>query len=120
GSKGSYGTLVGVGIADIRPNHEDTYAASILGLSNLAGEVEARRWLRVTAVRGTPWPLDLGFSVSQLQGTTTSQISGILQATLYEELGLPAISIRYQHSQLLGLRRDDAVLSQSLELLLTQ
>lgn len=120
GSKGSYGTTVGLGVTEMSLRDQASYADSVLGSAPDDSRSEPLRWLRVSAITGTPWPVDIGLTVSQLQGTTASQLTGTLQFTIFEDLGWPAISLRLSHSKVLGLRFDSAIQSNTGEIVVTQ
>jgi hypothetical protein len=120
GTKGTYGTTVGIGLSEAATTDRASYADAILGTPSEQASENNRRWLTVSAMRGTGLPIDFGVAVTQLQGSTTSQIAGILQGTVFEQFGWPAATMRYQYAELIGLRGDNAIKSQSFELLLTQ
>ena len=59
---------------------------------------------RLVVVTGLVWPLDWGFTFSQIRGEK-SQAGSYVQWTLFEAFGLPAVAIRYGFSRLFRLKQ---------------
>lgn len=58
---------------------------------------------RAWALKGLPWPVDLGISAAVPKDKAFTQVAGIIQWTVYEEFARPALTLRGGYARLFGL-----------------
>jgi hypothetical protein len=104
GAHGTIGTTIGLGGEQV-PTPEG--AAAMAGEElNKAPEAGAPHQLPMAwIVKGTPWPVDFAVSAGAAPDASLKVGAAHAQVTVFEQLGLPAVSLRAAHSRIFGLAR---------------
>ena len=103
GSHGSIGTSIGMGTSRTTASGDMGHIAGAEMNGTLEGGAEtslARAWF----IQGTPWPVDFAASVGAAPDASMTTISGHIQWTAFEGLGLPAVTARAGYARMEGLR----------------
>lgn len=117
GAHGTIGTTMGLGAESVATS--DGAAPIAEREMNTAPEMGGNQQVPMAwLVKGTPWPVDLGISVGAAPDASFTLAAGHAQVTVFEEFGMPALSVRAGYSRVYGLAKTtlattaaDAVLS---------
>jgi hypothetical protein len=104
GSRGSFGVQLGIAYQNIETDPEAVHTLSALVDESELASVDTTR---IIMLRGTPWPIDFGASLGQIQNTNIATGALFSQITIYEELGWPSLGVRYHYSQIIGMRQTE-------------
>ena len=104
GAHGTIGTTIGLGAATVAtPEGAAPVASRAMNAAPASGGDQRvpMAWL----VKGTPWPVDFGLSVGAAPDASFTLAAGHAQVTVFEGLGLPAVSVRGGYGRVFGLAR---------------
>lgn len=110
-SKGSYGLHLGIGaISPSSPENEELLSDEE---ASEMKEVKPRFFLS----KGTAWPVDVGASLSLLQGSKKAMQGGAhIQLTMYEGFQMPSVALRASRSLLTNYQEIKNLTTDSIEL----
>jgi len=108
GSHGSYGTHVGLGGTTQRLEKSSNLHRDIFRSEEFQDGTNVAL-PKLTLLRGTSFPVDIGLSAANISATKVYQYAGYLQWTLFESLDWPALALRGAYANLQGLKGAKAV-----------
>ncbi len=110
-SQGSYGTRFGLGAVapEAKAESDDSDPEAV------TGELHAPK-PRIFLSHGTPWPVDLGLSLSKLDGKNALQGGAHAQWTVYEDFQMPSVALRASRSILNNYHEVKNLTTDSVEL----
>ncbi len=114
GSHGSFGIDLGAGVSQLTTNSKNRVTTTELGG---ASPNEGRSSVSVPKVwisKGTILPVDFTLTAGSTQDQAFASAGGIVQLTLFEARGLPALSVRAMHGRTFG-KNDTEILTNSGE-----
>lgn len=105
GSHGSYGTEIGLGFSRLSTNPDNRIVSEETGNDYAGTSSNAVDLPRIWISKGTMLPLDFTVTGGSTRDRKFSTAGAIAQATLFEALGLPALSVRGYAARTLGQTR---------------
>jgi hypothetical protein len=115
GSHGSFGIDLGAGVSQLSTNSKNRVTSTELGGTT---PDEGRSSVSVPKVwisKGTILPVDFTLTGGSTQDQEFASAGGIMQVTIFEARGLPAVSVRGMHGRTFG-KNDTQVQTNSGEL----
>ena len=116
GSHGSRGLSLGTGVSQHALGQLSLFERGDLGFeTHESVERPFQRLLvlpRLWMVKGLPLPVDVGVTFGTSQAPILQQGSGYLQWTIFEDLGLPALSLRVIHSRIFAAKDTSLISNQ--------
>jgi len=102
GSRGSFGIDFGAGVSQLTTNSKNRVTSSELGATSPNEGKSSVAVPKVWISKGTILPIDFTFTAGSTQDRAFASAGGILQLTLFEARGLPALSVRAIHGRTFG------------------
>ena len=116
GSHGSLGLSLGTGVSQHAIERLSLDERGDLGFetqNSIEGPLQRHIVLpRLWLVKGLPLPVDVGVTFGMSQAPILQQGSGYVQWTVFEGLGLPALSLRVIHSRLFAAQDTSLISNQ--------
>jgi hypothetical protein len=102
GSHGSFGIDIGAGVSQLTTNSKNRVTTTELGGPSPEEGSSTVSIPKVWISKGTILPVDFTLTGGSTQDRAFASAGGIMQVTVYEARGLPAISLRGMHGRTFG------------------